>query len=148
MRSIRLDPGTFDHIRAQLRASPQVRRLHRLHAVLLVAGGLSCRKAARLLGDSPRSVEYWAHRYMSDNDNGLKDKKHTGRRPRLTPAQLAQLRAVLAGSVTDEPAPPGGWDGKSARAYIARRWGVRLGLRRVQSLLAAARLAAGTKHAQ
>lgn len=148
MRTIRLDPGTFEHIRAQLHASPQVRRLHRLHAVLLVAGGLSCRKAARLLGDSPRSVEYWTHRYVSDKDNGLKDKKHTGRRPRLTAAQLAQLRAVLAGVSADAPAPPGGWDGKSARAYIARRWGVRLGLRRVQSLLAAARRAAGTKHAQ
>lgn len=139
MRAIRLDPGTFDHIRAQLRVSPQVRRLHRLHAVLLVAGGLSCRKAARLLGDSPRSVEYWAQRYMSDKDNGLNEKKHTGRRPRLTAAQLAQLRVVLAGAAADAPPPPGGWDGKSARAYIARRWGVRLGLRRVQSLLAAAR---------
>lgn len=148
MRAIRLDPGTFESIRAQLRASPQVRRLHRLHAVLLVAGGLSCRKAARLLGDSPRSVEYWTHRYMTDNDNGLKDKKHTGRRPRLTAAQLAELRVVLAGSSADAPAPPGGWDGKSARAYIARRWGVRLGLRRVQSLLAEARLPSGDKYAQ
>lgn len=148
MRAIRLDPGTFDHIRAQLRASSQVRRLHRLHAVLLVAGGLSCRQAARLLGDSPRSVEYWAHRYISDNVNGLNDKKHTGRRPRLTAAQLAQLRAVLAGSAADAPAPPGGWDGKSARAYIARRWGVRLGLRRVQALLAAVRRESGIKYAQ
>lgn len=140
MRAIRLDPGTFDRIRAQLRNSPQARRVHRLHAVLLVAGGLSCRKTAHLLGDSPRSVEYWAHRYMSDKDNGLKDKKRPGRRPRLTAVQLAQLRAVLAGASADAPAPPGGWDGKSARAYIARRWGVRLGLRRVQGLLAAARL--------
>ncbi|MBI2385682.1 MAG: helix-turn-helix domain-containing protein [Elusimicrobia bacterium] len=143
MRAIRLDPGAFDQIRAQLRATPQVRRLHRLHAVLLVAGGLSCRQAARLLGDSPRSVEYWTNRYVRDKCNGLNDKKHSGRRPRLTADQLDRLRAVLGGSSSDAPAPPGGWDGKSARAYIDRRWGVKLGLRRVQALLASIRRSTG-----
>src|ERR1700720_4519238 len=33
---------------------------HRLHGVLLVAQGMRCPEVARLLGDAPRSVEYWA----------------------------------------------------------------------------------------
>lgn len=135
MRTITLEPGTFELVRAQLRGTPQARRAHRLHAVLLVAGGLSCRQAARLLGASPRSVEYWVKRYSADKYNGLKDKIHTGRRPSLTVAQLTQLRAVLSGSSPQTPAPAAGWDGPGVRAYLAQRWGVKLGLRRVQALM-------------
>lgn len=130
MRAIRLDSGAFERIRGQVRATPQTRRLHRLHAVLLVARGLSCRQAARLLGASPRSVEYWAKRYSDDGENGLSGKKQTGRPPRLTAAQVAQLGAADSARR---------WDGPGARAYIERRWGVKLGLRRVQVLLASIR---------
>lgn len=135
MRAIKLEPGTFDIVRTQLRATAQGRRWHRMHAILLVAGGLSCRQAARLLGASPRSVEYWVRRYIDNKYNISKDKKHTGRRPRLTIEQLAQLRVVLDGSSLETSAPAHGWDGPSVRAYLARRWGVELGLRRVQALM-------------
>lgn len=134
MRAIRLDAGAFERIRARVRETPQTRRLHRLHAVLLVARGLSCRQAARLLGASPRSVEYWAKRYAESGEDGLNAKIRSGRPPLLTEAQVAQLRAAESARR---------WDGPGARAYIERRWGVKLGLRRVQALLALIRRVGG-----
>ena len=147
MRALRVDLGTFELVRAQLRATPLAFRLHRLHAVLLVARGLSCRRTADLLGVSPRSVENWVNRYNLYKYNGLKTKKHTGRRPRLTGLQLEQLRDIVAASTLASSLPAQGWNGPRVRAYIARCWGVKLGLRRAQALLAEIRRAAGKKYA-
>lgn len=43
--------------------SEESRYDHRLHGVLLVAQGMTSSEVARLLGDAPRSVEYWVHRF-------------------------------------------------------------------------------------
>ena len=138
MRSIRLEAGAFEALRAEARGSPQARQQHRMHAVLLVAGGLSSRSAARFLGDSPRAVEYWIARYNLNKTKGLFDRGRRGRPSRLSAAQLAQLRAAVAAG------PPGagarGWSGAAMSAFVARRWGVALGPRQAQRLLAKMRL--------
>ncbi len=46
-------------IRDEIRRSDEARYDHRLHALLLVAQGMSCNKAARLPGDALRTVAYW-----------------------------------------------------------------------------------------
>lgn len=134
MRTNRPGSGEIEGLRAQARGSSQARLQHRIHAVLLVAGGLSCRGAARLLGDSPRAVEYWVKRYNSNKINGLLNSSPPGRPPRLTPPRLAELRAAVAAG------PPiagaAGWRGEDVSAFISRRWGVTLGLRQAQRLLA------------
>src|SRR5438093_5235901 len=43
----------------EIRRSEESRYDHRLHGVLLVAHGMTCPEAAALLGDAPRTVEYW-----------------------------------------------------------------------------------------
>ncbi|NLH73993.1 MAG: helix-turn-helix domain-containing protein, partial [Verrucomicrobia bacterium] len=45
-------------IQDEIRRSQDARYDHRLHAVLLVAQGLTCPQVAELLGDAPRAVEY------------------------------------------------------------------------------------------
>jgi len=47
----------------EIRRSEESRYDHRLHGVLLVAQGMSCPEVSRLLGDSPRTVEYWVGRF-------------------------------------------------------------------------------------
>lgn len=133
MRPIKPADGAFDALRAQVRGSPQARLQHRIHAVLLVAGGLSCRRAAMLLGDSPRAVEYWVNRYNANKIDGLCDCIPSGRRPRLGETGIAELRAAVAG-----PPPRGAraWTGEAVSALVARRWGVTIGLRQAQRLLA------------
>ncbi len=46
----------------EIRRSEESRYDHRLHGVLLVAQGMTCPEVAHLLGDAPRSVEYWVGR--------------------------------------------------------------------------------------
>src|SRR2546428_8379657 len=43
----------------EIRRTEESRYDHRLHGVLLVAHGRTCPEVAALLGDAPRTVEYW-----------------------------------------------------------------------------------------
>jgi transposase len=130
MGSIELGSGAYDALRAEVRGDRHARQQHRLHAVLLVAGGLSCRAAARLLGDSPRAVSYWVRRYKNNESKGLFDARSPGRPPRLTAARLAELQLSVTG------APAGRrLTGEEVSALVARRWGVTLGARQAQRLL-------------
>ena len=47
----------------EIRRSAESRYDHRLHGVLLVAQGINCCRVAELLGDAPRTVEYWVRRF-------------------------------------------------------------------------------------
>ncbi len=58
-------------IQDEISGTREGRYFHRLHVVLHVLHGASSYEAARLYGDSPRSVEYWAHRLLSQGLAGL-----------------------------------------------------------------------------
>ena len=64
----------------EIRRSEESRYDHRLHGVLLVAQGMSCPQVADLLGDAPRTVEYWVRRFEKA---GLTEGERAGRPPRL-----------------------------------------------------------------
>lgn len=55
----------------EIRRSEESRYDHRLHGVLLVAQGMTCPEVAGLLGDAPRTVEYWVRRFEQDGLAGL-----------------------------------------------------------------------------
>ena len=59
-------------LQQEIQRSEESRYNHRLHGVLLVAQGMTCPEVARLLGDSPRSVEYWVHRFQGQGLSGLR----------------------------------------------------------------------------
>ncbi len=134
MRPTILGTGAYKALREEIRSSRQARQQHRLHAVMLVAGGMSCRAVARLLGDSPRAIGYWVIRYRAYKNKGLFDSSPPGRPSRLTAEQQVELRLAVAA------APDGiGWNGEAVREFVLRRWGVVLGVRQAQRLLARAR---------
>jgi transposase len=75
----------------EIRRSQEARYDHRLHAVLLVAQGGSCTKAASLLGDSPRTVQYWINRFEEEGFAGLADADRPGRPKKMTDQQLEYI---------------------------------------------------------
>ncbi len=48
-------------IQQEISRSEESRYDHRLHGVLLVCSGMNCYEVAELLGQSPRTVEYWVN---------------------------------------------------------------------------------------
>ncbi len=118
----------------EIRRSPEARYDHRLHGVLLVAHGLSCPQVAHLLGDAPRTVEYWVQRFEKEGLSGLVDGERPGRPTRLGEAEFQEIAAVLREPPTAVGLKTNLWDGKSLSAFIQDRYAVPLGVRQCQRL--------------
>jgi transposase len=119
----------------EIRRSEQSCYDHRLHGVLLVAHGLTCPQAAELLGDAPRSVEYWVNRFEAKGFAGLTEHPKSGRPRRLTPEHLEKIEAALRQSPGEAGLTGANlWDGKTLAAYVHQQLGVTLGVRQCQRL--------------
>jgi transposase len=121
-------------LQEEIQRSPESRYDHRLHGVLLVAQGMSPPAVARLLGDAPRTVEYWVHRFEADGLAGLREGVRPGRPSRLDPAQAAQVQAALRGKPAEVGLSGTRWDGKTLAAYV-QQLGVALRPRQCRNLL-------------
>ena len=75
--------------------SEESRYDHRLHGVLLVAQGMTCPEVAKLLGDAPRSVEYWVRGFEKNGLAGLREGERSGRPRRLDEKQLREINLAL-----------------------------------------------------
>jgi transposase len=118
----------------EIRRSEESRYDHRLHGVLLVAQGMTCPEVGRLLGDSPRTVEYWARRFEERGLGGLVEGARPGRPKRLNAAQLQEVQAVLRRAPHNVGLSATLWDGKTLQVWLARHHKVRLGVRQCQRM--------------
>jgi transposase len=116
----------------EIRRSEESRYDHRLHGVLLVAQGMSCPEVSRLLGDSPRTVEYWVRHFEARGLSGLVEGERSGRPRRLNDKQLEEINSVLRQPPESVGIPRGFWDGKGLAAFVKKRYGVTLGVRQCQ----------------
>lgn len=118
----------------EIRRSEEARYDHRLHGVLLVAQGVSCGNVAKLLGDAPRTVQYWIRRFEEEGLAGLVEGERSGRPKRIQPEQLLEIGKALR--QTPEAVGLSGnlWDGKTLAAFIEQQYGVELGVRQCQRL--------------
>ena len=124
MRKLRLTDAEIMILALQdeIRRSGEARYDHRLHGVLLVAHGMSCREVAQLLGDSPRTLECWVRRFEQEGLAGLVDGDRSGRPKRLTEKQLDEVAKALRKSPEDFGLAGRIWDGKTLSVWI--RWTV------------------------
>ena len=118
----------------EIRRSEESRYDHRLHGVLLVAQGMTCPEVSRLLGDAPRSVEYWVRRFEAQGLAGLSEGQRSGRPRRLSETQLQEVDRALRQTPRDLGLRGTLWDGKTLSAWIAQRFQVRLAVRQCQRL--------------
>ena len=118
----------------EIRRSQEARYDHRLHAVLLVAQGVTCPEVAALLGDSPRTVQYWIGRFEAEGFAGLADADRPGRPKKLDEEQLATVNLALRSSPNDFGLSTNIWDGKTLSVFIKQQFDIDLGVRQCQRL--------------
>ncbi len=130
------DPATIVlGLQDEIRRSEESRYDHRLHGVLLVAQGMTCPEAARLLGDAPRTVENWVHEFEEMGLAGLLEGgERSGRPRRLNEKQLQEINSVLRHMPREAGLGGNLWDGKTLAAWIEREYGIKLGVRQCQRL--------------
>lgn len=118
----------------EIRRSEQSRYDHRLHAVLLIARGLSAPQAAAWLGDSPRAVELWVHRFIKKGLAGLHEERRPGRPSRLNSKQLNMVKAALRATPAEVGLNAHLWTANTLSTYL-HSLGVDLKPRQCRNLL-------------
>ena len=118
----------------EIRRSYEARYDHRLHAILMVAQSMSCRQVAQLLGDSPRTVAYWAKRFEAEGLSGLADADRPGRPSKLDQVQIQVIETALRSHPSQYGLAGNLWDGKLLSHFIDQQFGIQLGVRQCQRL--------------
>jgi len=118
----------------EIRRHEEARYDHRLHGVLLVAQGMSCPEVARLLGDAPRTVEYWVKGFEEIGLRALIESGGRGRKPSLSEAQLSEVGQWLRSTPAALGLEGNLWDGPKLAAGLQKKFALTLGTRQCQRL--------------
>src|SRR5436305_6394017 len=130
----RHEPGAGE-LRREAARCRDARAARRMLALALVLEGTSREEAARAAGMDRQTLRDWVHRYNAEGLAGLRDRPRSGRKPRLTAEQEAELAAAV------EQGPDAERDGVvrcrrvDLRALIEARFAVRLHERSVGKVL-------------
>lgn len=121
-------------IQDEISRTREGRYFHRLHVVLNVLQGAGAYKAAHLYGDSPRAIEYWIRRLLSNGLAGLWEGERPGRPGRLSAADRERLRSEIRLSPRELGYDQNLWDGLLLSHHLKEKYGVSLGVRQCQRL--------------
>ena len=113
----------------------------RMLALALVLEGKSRTEAAISCGMDRQTLRDWVHRYNAEGLAGLTDRPHTGRPPRLTAAQQAEIARIVEAGPDRETHGVVRWRCVDLQKVIAERFEVELAERSVGKLLKKLRFA-------
>lgn len=136
MRKLEINNSNIMRIAIQdeIRRSDESRYDHRLHGVLLVCSGLSCCKVAELLGQGPRTVQYWVKRFEESGFAGLQEGRRPGRPAAMDDATLEKIGKDLRGEPSVFGHTQNLWDGKLLSFHLAKKYDIKIGVRQCQRL--------------
>src|SRR4051794_41385969 len=107
----------------------------RMLALALVLEGASREEAARAAGMDRQTLRDWVRRYHAEGLAGLRDRHRSGREPRLTPGQEAELAAAVERGPDPDRDGVVRWRRVDLKALIEARFGARLHERTVGKVL-------------
>jgi transposase len=121
-------------IQQEIGRSEESRYDHRLHGLLLVTTGQSCREVARLFGEDATTVQRWVRRFEQSGLEGLREGERPGRPRALDPGQWRHVQADLRKTPRDFGLESNLWDGPVLCEHLRRHYKIRLGVRQCQRL--------------
>ena len=130
----RHEPGAGD-LRREAARCRDARAARRMLALALVLEGASREEAARAAGMDRQTLRDWVQRYNAKGLAGLRDRRRPGRRPRHTPAQEAELAAVVEQGPDPDRDGVVRWRRVDLQELIEARFAVRLHERTVGKVL-------------
>jgi len=137
MRKLHIEDADVTRIAIQheIARTEESRYGHRLHGLLLLAAGHSCRQVAALFGEDDSTVQRWVRRFMRGGLTALRDGQRPGRPSTLDPEQWSRLEADLRRAPRDFGFATLGWDGPTLSKLLHLRYGVALGVRQCQRIV-------------
>jgi transposase len=122
-------------IQHEIARSEDSRYDHRLHGMLLVCQGLSCPEVSKILGESPRTIEYWVRDLNEKGFEGLREEKRSGRPSAIDGTLLSNIDSDLKQTPTSFGYTKNVWGGKILSHHLKEKYDIKLGVRQCQRLL-------------
>ena len=119
-------------IQQEINRNDESRYDHRLHGLLLVAAGQSCRQVGLLFGENPTTVQRWVGRFDESGLEGLREGERSGRPRLLQSAQWRKLQGELRRTPRALGLEANLWDGPLLAEHLRRHYGLDLGVRQCQ----------------
>src|SRR3954451_2049238 len=113
-------------LRREARRCRDTAASRRMLALALVLEGASRAEAARAAGMDRQTLRDWVHRYDEEGLAGLRDRRRSGRKPRLTPGQEAELATAVEHGPDPDRDGVVRWRRVDRRALIEAGFAVRL----------------------
>ena len=124
-----------DDLRREARRSKDSRQACRLLSLAMVLKGVTRTEAARAGGMDRQTLRDWVIRYNDEGIAGLLDRPRSGRRRRLTAAQLAEPKDLVEEGPKVEVHGVVRWRCVDLQAEIKKRFDVDHTVRHVERLL-------------
>lgn len=121
-------------IQREVARSENSRYHHRLHGILLLTAGLSCREVAVLLGENSTTVQRWIRRLSHGGLAALREGKRPGRPHLLDEAQWSLLEHDLSADPMNFGFADKLWNGRLLSEHLRRHYAVELGIRQCQRI--------------
>ncbi len=125
---------TKEAIMGEIARSEEAKYDHRLHGLLLICQGFSCYEVAKMLGHSPRTIQYWVRRFEKDGFAGLIEQQRPGRPANLTEEMLEDVGKDLRLSPHEHGYTQNLWDGKLLSHHLKQKYGLDIGTRQCQRI--------------
>ena len=136
MRKLQIEDAAVMRIAIQqeIARNEESRYDHRLHGLLLVTAGQSCREVAQLFGEDGTTVQRWVRRFEHGGLDALRAGERSGRPATLEAKDWRRLQGDLRKEPRDFGLAATLWDGPILSEHLRRRFGVDLGVRQCQRL--------------
>ena len=136
MRKLQIEDAEVVRLAIQQEIGPneESRYDHRLHGLLLVSAGQSCREVAQLFGEAATTVQRWVGRFEAGGLDALREGERPGRPATLEAGQWRKLESDLRKTPRNFGLDATLWDGPSLAEHLRRRYRVDLGVRQCQRL--------------
>ena len=109
-------------IQQEIARSEESRYDHRLHGLLLVTTGQSCREVAELFGENATTVQRWVRRFEQGGLDGLREGERSGRPRTLDARDWRRLQGDLRKTPRDVGLAATLWDGPTLAEHLRRRY--------------------------
>jgi transposase len=119
----RLEHGPAE-LRGLAASSKDAAKARRLLALALILEGSSRLEAARQTGMDRQTLRDWVHRYNAAGVDGLASRKPPGAAAKLTPEQMAELRALVIAGPDPKVHKVVRWRCVDLRGEVERRFAV------------------------
>ena len=107
----------------------------RLHMILLLKDGYSCRKVAGICHTSKSTVSFWHVRFQEMGYDGLKDKEGREKKSKLNAEQIVDIDKKVSDPYKMANGYTLGWQTKDVYQLIKNEFGIKYSMRHVRRTL-------------